>query len=352
MYLLEDYGQPTTRLEESFGNMSTDVARGHGGDGGGDDRPPSHHIPTGCGGCLGNRGLPKTQLGVADERAGAYRRRTRNLVIQRPITKKKWPQSPSVLSLATEQTLTLSVSMDSLGNNYLGSCSGVAFAIPSWVKTSLNASLHGIRSWPLFIRHPAHYKITMARSALKEKGIRFLTRTGLTHGAIIYLPFLRTLPRSYCPDKDPVYCALRDMHMEELSTERTVADQTFFLTTYCYGVFLNLRTSLYEEMLRLQGLGSTPRTVSVPYNEDESGHRFALRVSSGGTFCVGRVLPGQGTVIPPPPPCTHSSDVVKLKKREKSQPEIGGGSGSGGREDDEQGDDEDDGEDGEDEDDS
>ncbi|GJV33596.1 hypothetical protein Tco_1393996 [Tanacetum coccineum] len=27
-----------------------------GGDGGGDDRPPSHHIPTGCGGCLGNRG--------------------------------------------------------------------------------------------------------------------------------------------------------------------------------------------------------------------------------------------------------------------------------------------------------
>ncbi|GJT71555.1 reverse transcriptase domain-containing protein [Tanacetum coccineum] len=36
--------------------MSADVARGHGGDGGGDDRPPSHQIPTGCGGCLGNRG--------------------------------------------------------------------------------------------------------------------------------------------------------------------------------------------------------------------------------------------------------------------------------------------------------
>ncbi|GKF29625.1 hypothetical protein Tco_0095967, partial [Tanacetum coccineum] len=93
---------------------------------------------------------------------------------------------------------------------------------------------------------------------------------------------------------------------------------------------------------------------------------------------VGRVLPGQGTIILPPPPCTHSSDVVKLKKREKvltrqvnmfmklfrsddkfsqmltqleSQPEIGGGSGSDGRGDDEQGDDEDDGEDREDEDD-
>ncbi|GKD56957.1 hypothetical protein Tco_1290344, partial [Tanacetum coccineum] len=36
--------------------MSADVARGHGGDGGGDDRPPPYKVPTGCGGCLGNRG--------------------------------------------------------------------------------------------------------------------------------------------------------------------------------------------------------------------------------------------------------------------------------------------------------
>ncbi|GKB44037.1 copia protein [Tanacetum coccineum] len=36
--------------------MSADVARGHGGDGGGDDRPPSCQIPTGC------RGHPKTQF--------------------------------------------------------------------------------------------------------------------------------------------------------------------------------------------------------------------------------------------------------------------------------------------------
>ncbi|GKA58725.1 hypothetical protein Tco_0758038 [Tanacetum coccineum] len=36
--------------------MSADVARGHGDDGGGDDRPPSHQVPTGYGGCLGNRG--------------------------------------------------------------------------------------------------------------------------------------------------------------------------------------------------------------------------------------------------------------------------------------------------------
>nr|GFD40436.1 hypothetical protein [Tanacetum cinerariifolium] len=36
--------------------MSTDVTRGYGGDGGGDDRPRPYQVPTGCGGCLGNRG--------------------------------------------------------------------------------------------------------------------------------------------------------------------------------------------------------------------------------------------------------------------------------------------------------
>ncbi|GJZ09535.1 hypothetical protein Tco_0543818 [Tanacetum coccineum] len=37
-------------------DMSADVARGHGDNGGGDDRSPSHQVPTGYGGCLGNRG--------------------------------------------------------------------------------------------------------------------------------------------------------------------------------------------------------------------------------------------------------------------------------------------------------
>ncbi|GJS64510.1 hypothetical protein Tco_0679074 [Tanacetum coccineum] len=36
--------------------MSADVARGHDGDSGGDDRPLTHHTPTGCEGCFANRG--------------------------------------------------------------------------------------------------------------------------------------------------------------------------------------------------------------------------------------------------------------------------------------------------------
>ncbi|GKB78717.1 hypothetical protein Tco_0945612 [Tanacetum coccineum] len=36
--------------------MSADVALVPGGDGGGEDRPPPHHVPTGCMGCFANRG--------------------------------------------------------------------------------------------------------------------------------------------------------------------------------------------------------------------------------------------------------------------------------------------------------
>ncbi|GJW26312.1 hypothetical protein Tco_0040123, partial [Tanacetum coccineum] len=46
--------------------MSADVVRGHGGDGGGDDRPPSHQIPTGF---LGQPRAPENPIWVAGERA-------------------------------------------------------------------------------------------------------------------------------------------------------------------------------------------------------------------------------------------------------------------------------------------
>ncbi|GJX31366.1 RNA-directed DNA polymerase, eukaryota, partial [Tanacetum coccineum] len=190
----------------------------------------------------------------------------------------------------------------------------------------------------------------------------------------------RAKSKVVCRQGSRSIAALRDMHMESSATrEYPSLIHTFFLTHTVNGVFLNPEDkALYEEMLRLQGLGSNTET-GVPYTEDEIMAIVRGGKQRGHIPGVGRVLPGQGTVIPPPPPCTHSSDVVKLKKREKvltrqvnmfmklfrsddkfsqmltqleSQPEIGGGSGSGGRGDDEQGDDEDDGEDGEDEDDN
>ncbi|GKB43372.1 hypothetical protein Tco_0888314 [Tanacetum coccineum] len=141
-----------------------------------------------------------------------------------------------------------------------------------------------------------------------------------------------------------------EMEMESSATrEYSSLIQTFFMTHTVGGVFLRDEDrALYEEMLRLQGLGSNTSS-GVPYTEDE--------------------------IIPPSPPCTHSSDVVELKKSNKrltkqvnmfmnlfrsddkmsqmltqleSQPEFGSASGSGGCGDDESGDDEDGGEDEED----
>nr|GEZ20917.1 hypothetical protein [Tanacetum cinerariifolium] len=62
-------------------DMSADVARGHGDDGGGNDRPPTHHIPTGCGGCFVNRGRGTRKLNLGGRKAGRQhtRQETRNL---------------------------------------------------------------------------------------------------------------------------------------------------------------------------------------------------------------------------------------------------------------------------------
>ncbi|GJV74326.1 hypothetical protein Tco_1494321 [Tanacetum coccineum] len=189
--------------------------------------------------------------------------------------------------------------------------------------------------------------------------------------------------KHWIPDSDGTYNQerirqSRPSHISEMESSATreypSLIYTFFLTHTINGVFLNPE----DKVLYATGLASTPET-GVPYTEDEIMAIVRGGKQRGHIPGVGRVLPGQRTVIPPSPPCTHSSDVAKLKKREKvltrqvnmfmklfrsddkfsqmlsqleSQPEIGGGSGSGGCGDDEQGDDEDDGEDGEDEDDS
>ncbi|GJT25374.1 zinc finger, PHD-type containing protein [Tanacetum coccineum] len=69
-----------------------DVARGHGGDGGGDDRPPPYQIPTGCEGCLGNRGKGTRKSNLGGRRAGRMhtRQKTRNLGLK-AITDKNGP---------------------------------------------------------------------------------------------------------------------------------------------------------------------------------------------------------------------------------------------------------------------
>ncbi|GJZ00497.1 hypothetical protein Tco_0517926 [Tanacetum coccineum] len=230
-------------------DFMSDVARGHGGDGGGDDRPPHTDTPV-----VGLLGQPRPSL----------------------------------------------------------TC------VPTWNPIAGHLSMQPSSS--------IYKRSTMARRLLLRKSIGFLIGLGLETGA-----HRQSLP-SHISDRSLGYAdcgsrsiaALRDMHMESSATRE-------------------------DEMLRLQGLGSNTET-GVPYTEDEIMAIVRGGKQRGHILGVGRVLPGQRTVIPPSPPCTHSSDVAKLKKREKVLTRQGG-SGSGGCGDDEQGDDEDDGEDGEDEDD-
>ncbi|GKE87318.1 hypothetical protein Tco_1564793 [Tanacetum coccineum] len=106
------------------------------------------------------------------------------------------------------------------------------------------------------------------------------------------------------------------MHMETLATREYLSlIHTFFLTHIVGGVFLNPEDkALYDEMLRLQGLGSnTP--MGVPYTEDE-------------IMVIVRWGKQRG----------HIPGVRRILNQLESQPEYGGGSESGGC-----GDDEDDG---------
>ncbi|GKF97047.1 hypothetical protein Tco_0292868, partial [Tanacetum coccineum] len=72
--------------------MSADVARDHGDDGGDDNRPPPYQIPTGCGGCLGNRGKGTRKPNFGRRKVGRLhtRQETRNLGLKK-ITDDKGP---------------------------------------------------------------------------------------------------------------------------------------------------------------------------------------------------------------------------------------------------------------------
>ncbi|GJW46055.1 RNA-directed DNA polymerase, eukaryota [Tanacetum coccineum] len=387
-------------------HMSADVARGHGGDGGGDDRPPPHQIPTGCGGCLGNRGKGTRKPNLGGRRAGRLhtRQETRNLGLK-AITDKSGPV-PIRFEFGDRETLMPLGDHAAHWANYLGELvRELPLHHPSWrqvppeQKAGVMAKIgaHGLTAsatwnsdrWPqIYAAIQQHLQkiYNGKKAALKEmywihdsdgtydpERIRQIRPSHISEvdwdAHIAFWNDLKNLAR----DAQNKQNRAKSTVMESSATrEYPSLIHTFFLTHTVGGVFLNAADkALYDDMLRLQGLGyNTPS--DVPYTEDEIMaivHRGKQRGHIPG---VGRVLPGQGTVIPPSPSCTHSSDVAMLKKREKvltkklnmfmklfrsddkfsqmltqleSQPEYGGGSGSGGCGDDEPGDDEDGGED-------
>nr|GEZ36799.1 hypothetical protein [Tanacetum cinerariifolium] len=165
--------------------MSADVARGYDGDSGGDDRPPPYELPTGCGGCLGNRGTQKPNLG--GKRAGRLhaRQETRNLGLK-AITNKSGP---------------IPIRFKELPLHY-----------PSWrqmsserkagVVAKIRPSLNCVPTWNSIDGHKSMRPSSsickssiMARRLLSKKDNGFLKKTGLMTWSASDADVPRTFPR-------------------------------------------------------------------------------------------------------------------------------------------------------------
>ncbi|GKB87929.1 hypothetical protein Tco_0960201 [Tanacetum coccineum] len=121
--------------DDGVDKMSADVARSHGGDGGGEDRPPPHHVPTGCMGCFANRGKGKRKPNLGGRAAGRLntRDKTRNLSLKE-ITDKKGPV-PIRFELRDKQTLMPLGDHAAHWSSYIGEViRGVPLYYPSWLK--------------------------------------------------------------------------------------------------------------------------------------------------------------------------------------------------------------------------
>nr|GEX31157.1 hypothetical protein [Tanacetum cinerariifolium] len=116
-------------------DMSADVARGHGGDGGGDDRRPTHHIPTGCGGCFTNRGKGTRKPNLGGRKVGRLHtcQETQNLGLKKNTDNK----GPVLIRFEWDDKKTLMPLGDhaSHWSNYLGELiREVPLYYPSWQK--------------------------------------------------------------------------------------------------------------------------------------------------------------------------------------------------------------------------
>ncbi|GKB58977.1 hypothetical protein Tco_0915163 [Tanacetum coccineum] len=312
--------------------MSADVARGHGGDGGSDDRPPPYQAPTGCGGCLGNRGKGTRKPNLGGRRAGRLhtRQETRNLGLK-AITDKNGPV-PIWFEFGDKETLMPLGEHAAHWANYLGEL---------------------VRELPLY--YPSWRQMPPERKAgvVEKIGTQFDLRPHMDSDRWpqIYAGIQQHLQKIYNgkkaalkdrhwrPDADGTYDLEqirlgRPSHISEADWDAQVAfwNDPKNLTRAAQNKQNRAKSKvvcrqgsrsiaalrdMHDEMLRLQGLGSNTSS-GVPYTEDEIMAIVRRGKQRGHIPGVGRILPGRATIIPPPPPCTHSSNVAMLKKREKT----------------------------------
>nr|GEV37358.1 hypothetical protein [Tanacetum cinerariifolium] len=284
-------------------NMSVDIARGHSGDGGGDDRP------------LHTRYQPVAGL---LRRAGRMytRQETWNLGLK-AITDKNG-LVPIRFEFGDRQTMIPLGDHAAHWANYLG-------------ELVRELSLH----------YPSWRQIPSERKARVVAKIRFDLRTHMKSNRWpkIYVGIQQHLQKIYngkkaalkegywVPDEDGTYDVerirrRRPSHVFEVDWDAQIAfwndpknlsraaqnkktgkEQDRMPT----GILMKSSATLeYPSLIHTFFLTHTVGCVLLNL-EDKALYR-------GHILVVGRVLPRHGTVIPPPPLCTHSSDVAKLKK--------------------------------------
>ncbi|GJX20856.1 F-box domain containing protein [Tanacetum coccineum] len=379
--------------DDGVDKMSADVARSHGGKGGGEDRPPPHHVPTGCMGCFANRGKGKRKPNLSGRAAGRLntRDKTRNLSLKE-ITDKKCPV-PIRFELRDKQTLMPLGDHAAYWSSYIGEViRGVPLYYPSWLKvpkerkaalitdigtqfdlrphmespdwTEINAGIqqhlqkaYNTNKAAFKAQHwvidptTGTYNVEKIRRARPEditaeewdKYIQFWNdprniaraaqnRQNRAKSTVISRQGSRSLAR------------LRDeMRQSSGTQEYPSLIDTFFVAHTVNGEFLQDEDRrIYEEMRRLEATGT--------YTDDEI-NRLARRGKQRGHIPgVGRVLPARATAGPSTPASESTLNslhkkvdfMMSLFKSDSkysdmfSQFESGGASGSGGCGDDEE----------------
>ncbi|GJX72581.1 probable flavin-containing monooxygenase 1 [Tanacetum coccineum] len=304
--------------------MPADVARGHSGDGGDDDRPPPYQVPTGCGGCLGNRGKGTRKPNLGGRRAGRphTRQETRNLGLK-AITDKSGPV-PIRFEVNDRETLMPLGDHAAHWANYLGELvKELPLHYPSWRQMSLERKAGVVAKigtqfdlrphmesdrWPQIyagIQQHLQKIYNGKKAALKERywvpeedgtyDLERLRRGRPSHISEVnwdaQLAFWND-PKNLARAAQNKQNRAKSKVMETSATrEYPSLIHTFFLTHTVGGVFLNPEDkALYDEMLRLQGLGSNTPT-GVPYTEDEIMAIVRGGKQRGHIPGVGRVLP-------------------------------------------------------------
>ncbi|GJT51968.1 hypothetical protein Tco_0978125 [Tanacetum coccineum] len=266
-------------IDDGVNVMSADVARGHGGDGGGDDRPPPYQVPTGCGGCLGNRGKGTRKPNLGGRRAGRphTRQETRNLGLK-AITDKSGPV-PIRFEVNDRETLMPLGDHAAHWANYLGEL---------------------VRELPL--HYPSWRQMSPERKAgvVAKIGTQFDLRPHMEsdrwpqiyagiqqHLQKIYNGKKAALKERYwVPEEDGTYDLERlrrgrPSHISEVNWDAQLAfwNDPKNLARAAQNK-QNRAKSKVDEMLRLQGLGSNTPT-GVPNTEDE-----IMAIVRGGTSLV------------------------------------------------------------------